>query len=142
MKFLNTQNTMNIEEHEKWGNCVFELKDEMLDLIVPEFIKLLEEDLENQLFDDKPYLFTYNCDDLTDEDILYTKNMVYEIVADTLRGPQSNKDWQPRPTLLEHLDANLRALTMLLNYEIKPQILNVVFVKNGKILYSLVKEKN
>lgn len=140
MKFLDTNGSMDIVEREDYCLKTVTITDSMLDLVVPLYIKNIQEQMGREYSENNCYLFKFICDNVSDEDILYTKNLVYEIVAEHLASEKLNKDWQPRPTLVEQLDANLRAQTIFLNHKITPQFLNVVFEKNNVICYNMIKK--
>lgn len=145
MKFLDTNGSMNIVEREDNDivKIIIRITDDMLDFNVSQFIDIIKTDLLTAEYNnDKAHLIAFSCDGISDDDILYMRNLVYEIVAEALSGEKLNKDWQPRPTLVDQLDANLRAQTIFLNYEIEPQILNIIFEKDNKICYNMIKERN
>ena len=41
---------------------------------------------------------------LTEEDISYCKNMVYEVLAECIKGDKVNSNWQPKITISNKLD--------------------------------------
>ena len=66
--------------------------------------------------------------------------MVYEILAECIRRDKVNSNWQPKITISNKLDMNMKAQNTMLNYNTVPNILNVKFEKNEKVLYNMIKE--
>lgn len=141
MRFLNTDDSMKLVDEELYSEYVIEIKDKMLDLSVPDFIDALSRKIKKYNYcKDSPVLFTIKCDELLEDDIEYTRNLVYEVIAECISKELVNKDWQPKLTLNEKLDMTMKAKTTLLNHRTVPNILNVKFVKNEKMLYNMIVE--
>ena len=141
MKFLKTDDSMSFVEEELYSEYVIEIKDEMLDLSVPDFIHVISRKVKKYNYcTDSPVLFVVKCDELTEEDVEYTKNLVYEIITESITKEKVNKDWQPKLSINLKLDMTMKAQTNLLNYITLPNILNVKFVKNDKMLYNMIVE--
>ena len=141
MKFLKTDESMSFVEEELYSEYVIEIKDEMLDLSVPDFIHTISRKVKKYNYcKDSPVLFIVKCDELTEEDVEYTKNLVYEIITESITKEKVNKDWQPKLSINSKLDMTMKAQTNLLNYITLPNILNVKFVKNDKMLYNMIVE--
>lgn len=141
MKFLKTDDSMSFVEEELFSEFIIEIKDEMLDLSVPDFIHKVSRRVKKYNYcKDSPVLFTVKCDELTEEDIEYTRNLVYEIIAESIAKEKVNKDWQPKLSINSKLDMNMKAQTTLLNHITLPNILSVKFVKNDKMLYNMIVE--
>jgi hypothetical protein len=141
MRFLNTDDSMKLVDEELYSEYVIEIKDKMLDLSVPDFIAALSRKIKKYNYcKDSPVLFTIKCDELLEDDIEYTRNLVYEVIAECISKERVNKDWQPKLTLNEKLDMTMKAKTTLLNHRTVPNILNVKFVKNEKMLYNMIVE--
>lgn len=141
MKFLKTDDSMQFEEHDLYSEYVIEIKDEMLDLTVPEFIGSVARKVKKFNYcKDSPVLFMVKCDELIEEDIDYCRNQICEIITETIGREKVNNDWQPRLAINSKLDMNMKAQTNLLNYRTVPNILNIKFAKNDKILYNMIVE--
>lgn len=141
MRFLNTDDSMKLVDEELYSEYVIEIKDKMLDLSVPDFIDALSRKIKKYNYcKDSPVLFTIKCDELLEDDIEYTRNLVYEVIAECISKERVNKDWQPKLTLNDKLDMTMKAKTTLLNHRTVPNILNVKFVKNEKMLYNMIVE--
>lgn len=141
MKFLKTDDSMQFEEHDLYSEYVIEIKDEMLDLTVPEFISSVARKVKKFNYcKDSPVLFMVKCDELIEEDIDYCRNQICEIITETIGREKVNNDWQPRLAINSKLDMNMKAQTNLLNYRTVPNILNIKFAKNDKILYNMIVE--
>lgn len=141
MKFLKTDESMNFEEHDLYSEYTIEIKDEMLDLTVPEFIHTIARKVKKYNYcKDSPVLFVVKCDELLEEDIEYCKDEVYEVITESIRKEKVNNDWQPKLSINTALDMNMLAQNNLLNYRTVPNILNIKFVKNDKMLYNMIKE--
>lgn len=141
MKFLKTDDNMQFEEHDLYSEYVIEIKDEMLDLTVPEFISSVARKVKKFNYcKDSPVLFMVKCDELIEEDIDYCRNQICEIITETIGREKVNNDWQPRLAINSKLDMNMKAQTNLLNYRTVPNILNIKFAKNDKILYNMIVE--
>lgn len=141
MKFLKTDDSMQFEEHDLYSEYVIEIKDEMLDLTVPEFISSVARKVKKFNYcKDSPVLFMVKCDELIEEDIDYCRNQICEIITETIGQEKVNNDWQPRLAINSKLDMNMKAQTNLLNYRTVPNILNIKFAKNDKILYNMIVE--
>lgn len=141
MKFLNTNESMNFEEYDLYSEYVIEIKDSMLDLTVPEFISAVSRKVKKYNYcKDSPVLFVVKCDELLEEDIEYCKDQIYEIITESIRKEKVNNDWQPRLAINSKLNMTMNAQTNLLNYRTLPNILNIKFVKNEKMLYNMIEE--
>lgn len=141
MKFLKTDDSMQFEEHDLYSEYVIEIKDEMLDLTVPEFISSVARKVKKFNYcKDSPVLFMVKCDELIEEDIDYCRNQICEIITEAIGREKVNNDWQPRLAINSKLDMNMKAQTNLLNYRTVPNILNIKFAKNDKILYNMIVE--
>lgn len=141
MKFLKTNNEMSFVEEEMWSTYTINITDDMLDLTVNSFINALSSKINKyKCAIDSPVLFVFKCDELTEEDISYCKNMVYEVLAECIKGDKVNSNWQPKITISNKLDMNMKAQNIMLNYNTLPNILNAKFEKNEKILYNMIKE--
>lgn len=141
MKFLKTDDNMQFEEHDLYSEYVIEIKDEMLDLTVPEFISSVARKVKKFNYcKDSPVLFMVKCDELIEEDIDYCRNQICEIITEAIGREKVNNDWQPRLAINSKLDMNMKAQTNLLNYRTVPNILNIKFAKNDKILYNMIVE--
>ena len=141
MKFLKTNDEMSFVEEELWSTYTVNITDDMLDLTVNNFIKTLSSKIDKyKCAIDSPVLFVFKCDELAEDDITYCKNMVYEILAECIRRDKVNSNWQPKITISNKLDMNMKAQNTMLNYNTVPNILNVKFKKNEKVLYNMIKE--
>ena len=141
MKFLKTNNEMSFVEEEMWSTYTINITDDMLDLTVNSFINALSSKINKyKCAIDSPVLFVFKCDELTEEDISYCKTMVYEVLAECIKGDKVNSNWQPKITISNKLDMNMKAQNTMLNYNTLPNILNAKFEKNEKILYNMIKE--
>ena len=141
MKFLNTDESMSFVEHDLYSEYVIEIKDSMLDLTVPEFISTVSRKVKKYNYcKDSPVLFIIKCDELLEEDVEYCRQQIYEIITESIRREKVNNDWQPKLSINNKLDMNMKAQTNLLNYRTLPNILNIKFVKNEKMLYNMIKE--
>lgn len=141
MKFLNTDESMSFVEHDLYSEYVIEIKDSMLDLTVPEFISTISRKVKKYNYcKDSPVLFTIKCDELLEEDVEYCRQQIYEIITESIRREKVNNDWQPKLSINSKLDMNMKAQTNLLNYRTLPNILNIKFVKNEKMLYNMIEE--
>lgn len=142
MKFLNTEDSMNIVEiDDDYSEYIIELKDEMLDLVLPDFIYAISSSVKKYNYcKNYPVLFIVKGDNVSEDDIEYSKNLICEIITESIQKEKVNKDWQPRISLSEKLDMTMKAKTNLLNYNTVPNILNIKFVKNDKVLYNIIKD--
>jgi hypothetical protein len=141
MKFLKTDESMSFVDEDLYSEYVIEIKDEMLDLSVPDFIHTISQKIKKYNYcKDSPVLFVVKCDELTEEDIEYSRTLIYEIIAESIIKERVNKDWQPKLSINSKLDMTMKAQTNLLNYNTLPNILNVKFVKNDKMLYNMIVE--
>ena len=105
MKFLKTNNEMSFVEEEMWSTYTINITDDMLDLTVNSFINALSSKINKyKCAIDSPVLFVFKCDELTEEDISYCKNMVYEVLAECIKGDKVNSNWQPKITISNKLD--------------------------------------
>jgi DNA-binding NarL/FixJ family response regulator len=105
----------------------------------PYNFSLLKERMED-LSAEEPTLIEVVVDSVSDDDIEYMKDLVVELIAESLTGERLNKDWQPRTAISNMLNTTIKAQTTLLNYSIVPSVLNIVFTKEGQEVYNLIKK--
>lgn len=142
MKFLNTDDRIDIIDIDDiYSEYIIEIKDCMLDLRTSEFIQYISNRVKNYNYcKDSPVLFTIKCDEILEDDIEYIKDLIYEVITESIIIEKTNKDWQPKIEIDNKLDTTMKAKTNLLNYSTLPNILNIKFVKNEKMLYNIIKE--
>ncbi len=142
MKFLNTDDRIDIIDIDDiYSEYIIEIKDCMLDLRTSEFIQYISNRVKNYNYcKDSPVLFTIKCDEILEDDIEYIKDLIYEVITESIIIEKTNKDWQPKIEIDNKLDTTMKAKTNLLNYSTLPNILDIKFVKNEKMLYNIIKE--
>ena len=142
MKFLNTDDRIDIIDIDDiYSEYIIEIKDCMLDLRTSEFIQYISNRIKNYNYcKDSPVLFTIKCDEILEDDIEYIKDLIYEVITESIIIEKINKDWQPKIEIDNKLDTTMKAKTNLLNYSTLPNILDIKFVKNEKMLYNIIKE--
>ena len=142
MKFLNTNDRIDIIDIDDiYSEYTIEIKDCMLDLRTSEFIQYISNRVKNYNYcKDSPVLFTIKCDEILEDDIEYIKDLIYEVITESIIIEKTNKDWQPKIEIDNKLDTTMKAKTNLLNYSTLPNILDIKFVKNEKMLYNIIKE--
>lgn len=140
MIFLDTKDKMSfIDIEDNYSIYLMEITNDDLDLPMSAFIEQIQERMED-LSAEEPTLIGVIVDSVSDDDIEYMKDLVVELIAESLTGEKLNKDWQPRTAISNMLNATIKAQTTLLNYSIVPSVLNVVFTKEGQEVYNLIKK--
>lgn len=143
MKFLDTTGIMNIVEIEDSSYAIYELTidNEELDLPLSIFIDKQKEKL-SKLCSTCPTLISVITKDMAEEDILYMKDLVIEIIAESICEDKINDDWQPRTAITKVVDTTMKAKTAFLNHTVSPEIINIQIVKDDKVVYNLINERN
>lgn len=140
MIFLDTKDKMSfIDIEDNYSIYLMEITNDDLDLPMSAFIEQIQERMED-LSAEEPTLIKVVVDSVSDDDIEYMKDLVVELIAESLTGEKLNKDWQPRTAISNMLNTTIKAQTTLLNYSIVPSVLNIVFTKEGQEVYNLIKK--
>lgn len=140
MIFLDTKDKMSfIDIEDNYSIYLMEITNDDLDLPMSVFIEQIQERMED-LSAEESTLIEVVVDSVSDDDIEYMKDLVVELIAESLTGEKLNKDWQPRTAISNMLNTTIKAQTTLLNYSIVPSVLNVVFTKEGLEVYNLIKK--
>lgn len=140
MIFLDTKDKMSfIDIEDNYSIYLMEITNDDLDLPMSAFIGQIQERMED-LSAEEPTLIKVIVDSVSEDDIEYMKDLVIELIAESLTGEKLNKDWQPRTAISNMLDTTIKAQTTLLNYSIVPSVLNIVFIKEGQEVYNLIKK--
>ena len=140
MIFLDTKDKMSfIDIEDNYSIYLMEITNDDLDLPMSAFIEQIQERMED-LSAEESTLIEVVVDSVSDDDIEYMKDLVVELIAESLTGEKLNKDWQPRTAISNMLNTTIKAQTTLLNYSIVPSVLNIVFTKEGQEVYNLIKK--
>lgn len=140
MIFLDTKDKMSfIDIENNYSIYLMEITNDDLDLPMSVFIKQIQERMED-LSTEESTLIEVVVDSVSNDDIEYMKDLVVELIAESLTGEKLNKDWQPRTAISNMLNTTIKAQTTLLNYGIVPSVLNIVFTKEGQEVYNLIKK--
>ena len=140
MIFLDTKDKMSfIDIEDNYSIYLIEIINDDLDLPMSAFIEQIQERMED-LSAEEPTLIKVIVDSVSEDDIEYMKDLVVELIAESLTGEKLNKDWQPRTAISNMLNTTIKAQTTLLNYSIVPSVLNIVFTKEGQEVYNLIKK--
>lgn len=140
MIFLDTKDKMSfIDIENNYSIYLMEIANDDLDLPMSTFIRQIQERMED-LSAEEPTLIEVVVDSVSEDDVEYMKDLVVELIAESLTGEKLNKDWQPRTAISNMLNTTIKAQTTLLNYSIVPSVLNIVFTKEGQEVYNLIKK--
>ena len=143
MIFLDTRDTMKFVEHDDYTSVTLNIEDYMLDLPLSDFTNLIHDKVNRFYFDfNTPTLFSVVCNDIAKEDVEYIIPFLMELITESIGLEKVNKNWQPKASISDKLELNMKAQTNLLNYKTNPNILTIHVLRNNEKVYEMIRKEN